>query len=293
VAAAALSKGRINWRHKRGGNVWSGANGTNGPTTFSHVFVIMAYTPPIARAVSLRLNLDIRLPKWANAGASPFLPFMKLDTLSSLKESGVVAVIRTDTPNDLVAVARALVRGGVRFIEITLTVPGAMAIISEAAAQLKGEEVYIGAGTVLDGSSARAAIQAGASFVVSPGFDLETLRICQTHGVLCMPGALTPTEILHAWRNGADVIKIFPADLGGPEYIKTIKEPLPQIELLPTKGINFETAGAFLKSGAIAVGAGSVLVSRELIKAGNYDQITANAVKFRDIVKASKSSVKK
>jgi 2-dehydro-3-deoxyphosphogluconate aldolase/(4S)-4-hydroxy-2-oxoglutarate aldolase len=218
---------------------------------------------------------------------------MKLDTLSSLKESGVVAVIRTDTPNDLVAVARALLRGGVRFVEITMTVPGALAIIAEAAAQLKGEGVHIGAGTVLDGATARAAVQAGASFVVSPGFDLETIRVCQTYGVLCMPGALTPTEVLHAWKNGADVVKIFPADIGGPEYIKTLKEPLPQIELMPTKGVNFETAGAFLKSGAIAVGAGSTLVSRELIAARNYEQITANAAKFSAIVKASKPGTKK
>jgi 2-dehydro-3-deoxyphosphogluconate aldolase/(4S)-4-hydroxy-2-oxoglutarate aldolase len=218
---------------------------------------------------------------------------MKLETLSSLKESGVVAVIRTDTPNDLVAVARALARGGVRFVEITLTVPGALAIIAEAVTQLKGESVYVGAGTVLDGATARAAIQAGATFVVSPGFDLETVRVCQTYGVLCMPGALTPTEVLNAWRNGADVVKIFPGDIGGPEYIKTIKEPLPQVELMPTKGINFETAGAYLKAGAIAVGAGSVLVSRELIASRNYDQITANAEKFSAIVKACKSTAKK
>ena len=213
---------------------------------------------------------------------------MKHQVLSSLKESGVVAVIRTDTPDDLIAVSRALMSGGVIFVEITMTVPGALEIIRDATAKLKGQQVYIGAGTVLDATTARFAIQAGATFIVSPGFDQATTDICQTYGVLSMPGALTPTEILHAWKHGADVIKIFPADLGGPDYIKTIKEPLPQIELMPTKGINFETAAAFLKAGAIAVGAGGVLVSKELILQKNYGQITENALKFSQIVKAAR-----
>lgn len=218
---------------------------------------------------------------------------MRSEVLSALKGSGVVAVIRTDTPDDLVAVSRALMLGGVQFIEITMTVPGALEIIAEAVSQLRGERVYIGAGTVLTGATAQLAIQAGASFIVSPGFDQETIRVCQTREVLSMPGALTPTEVLHAWKNGADVIKIFPADLGGPEYIKTIKEPLPQIELMPTKGVTFETAGAFLKAGALAVGAGSVLVSKELIMTKNHEQITANARRFTQIVRAAKTGAAK
>ena len=177
-------------------------------------------------------------------------------------------------------------------MEITMTVPGALDIICDAVVKLRDEQVYIGAGTVLDAATARAAIQAGASFIVAPAFDQETVRTCNTYGVLCMPGALTPTEILHAWKNGADVVKIFPADLGGPEYIRSIKEPLPQIELLPTKGVNFETARLFLAAGVIAVGAGSVLVSKELIATKNYAQITDNARKFAQMVQAHRNKAK-
>jgi 2-dehydro-3-deoxyphosphogluconate aldolase / (4S)-4-hydroxy-2-oxoglutarate aldolase len=212
----------------------------------------------------------------------------KQAVLAALRESGVVAVIRTENPGDLVAVARALARGGVRFIEITLTVPGALEIIRDAVAQLADERVFIGAGTVLDATTARAAILAGASFVVSPGFDADTVKLCNTYGVVVMPGAYTPHEILSAWKGGADVVKVFPADLGGPDYIKTVKEPLPQIELLPTKGVDTKTAGAFLKAGAIAVGAGSALVSKALIAAKDYARITENAEQFSKIVREAR-----
>jgi 2-dehydro-3-deoxyphosphogluconate aldolase/(4S)-4-hydroxy-2-oxoglutarate aldolase len=209
----------------------------------------------------------------------------KQAVLTALRESGVVAVIRTESPGDLVAVARALARGGVRFIEITMTVPGALEIIRDAVAELKDERVFIGAGTVLDATTARAAILAGAAFVVGPGFDAETVKLCNTYGVVVMPGAYTPHEILSAWKGGADVVKVFPADLGGPDYIKTVKEPLPQIELLPTKGVDTKTAGAFLKAGAIAVGAGSALVSKALMSAKDYARITENAEQFSRIVR--------
>jgi 2-dehydro-3-deoxyphosphogluconate aldolase/(4S)-4-hydroxy-2-oxoglutarate aldolase len=213
---------------------------------------------------------------------------MKHEVLTSLRTSGVVAVIRTETPGDLVAVARALSAGGVRFVEITMTTPGALDIIREAVAQLQDAKVFIGAGTVLDAETARAAIIAGAQFIVSPGFDQETVRVCNTYGVVVMPGALTPQEILHAWKHGADVVKVFPADIGGPGYIKTIKEPLPQIELLPTKGVDLNTAGAFLKAGAIAVGAGAALVSKALMAAKDYARITENAQKFSQIVREAR-----
>ena len=212
----------------------------------------------------------------------------KQAVLAALRESGVVAVIRTENPGDLVAVARALARGGVRFVEITMTVPGALEIIRDAVAQLKDERVFIGTGTVLDATTARAAILAGASFVVGPGFDAETVKLCNTYGVVVMPGAYTPHEILCAWKGGADVVKVFPADLGGPDYIKTVKEPLPQIELLPTKGVDTKTAGAFLKAGAIAVGAGGALVSKALMAAKDYARITENAEQFSRIVRESR-----
>jgi 2-dehydro-3-deoxyphosphogluconate aldolase/(4S)-4-hydroxy-2-oxoglutarate aldolase len=214
----------------------------------------------------------------------------KHEILASLRESGVVAVIRTENPSDLVAVSRALAAGGVKFVEITMTVPGALEVIRDAVNALKGADVFIGAGTVLDGPTARAAIIAGAQFVVGPGFDAEMIRICNTYGVAVMPGALTPGEVIQAWRAGADVVKIFPADIGGPDYLKTLKEPLPQVELLPTKGVDFTTAAAFIKAGAIAVGTGSALVPKALIAAKQFSTITENAEKFARIVREAKGT---
>jgi len=213
----------------------------------------------------------------------------KHEVLAALKQSGVVAILRTDNPEDLVSVAKALNAGGVKFIEITMTVPGALDIIRDAVAALKGEDVYIGAGTVLDAPTARAAILAGSTFVVGPGFDPETVRACNTYGVTVMQGALTPTEIINAWRAGTDVIKLFPADLGGPGYLKGIKEPLPQVEILPTKGINFDTAASYIQAGAIAVGSGTFLVNKALMAAKDYAQITANAKKIIEIVRDAKA----
>ncbi len=210
---------------------------------------------------------------------------MKQDVLDALHQSGVVAVIRTENPRDLAAVAKALHGGGVSCVEITMTVPGALDIIRDACAALAGIDVFIGAGTVLDAVSARAAIIAGARFVVGPGFDPEIVKTCAMYGVMDMPGAFTAQEILTAWKGGADVVKVFPADLGGPTTSRPSSEPLPQVELLPTKGIDMSTAGAYIKAGAFAVGAGSALVSKTLIAAGDYDRITANARELTRIVR--------
>jgi 2-dehydro-3-deoxyphosphogluconate aldolase/(4S)-4-hydroxy-2-oxoglutarate aldolase len=212
----------------------------------------------------------------------------KDEVLAELRQTGVVAVLRTENPADLVAVAEALSAGGVKFIEITMTTPGALGVIQEATAQLRGQGVFIGAGTVLDAPTARAVILAGASFVVGPVFDLETVRLCNSYGVAVMPGALTPTEVFQAWKAGADVVKVFPGDIGGPDYLKTLKEPLPQVELLPTKGIDCNTAAAYIKAGAIAVGTGSALVSKALIATRDFARITANAERFTQIVREAK-----
>jgi 2-dehydro-3-deoxyphosphogluconate aldolase/(4S)-4-hydroxy-2-oxoglutarate aldolase len=212
----------------------------------------------------------------------------KHEVMAALRESGVVAVIRTENPGDLVAVARALHKGGIKFIEITMTIPGALEIIRDATAQLKDTDMLVGVGTVLDSETARAAILAGAAFVVGPAFDADVVRICNTYGVVVMPGALTPTEVVNAWRSGADVVKIFPGDMGGPDYLKTLKEPLPQIELMPTKGVDFETAPAFIKAGAIAVGTGSCLVNKALMAAKDYAKITENAERFTRIVREAR-----
>jgi len=210
--------------------------------------------------------------------------------LASLRESGVIAVIRTEDPADLVAVSRALYKGGVRFVEITMTVPGALDIIHDAVGHLKDTDLFIGAGTVLDAETARAAILAGAHFVVGPVFDPGVVRICATYDIAVMPGALTPTEIFAAWKGGADVVKIFPGDVGGPEYLKAVKEPLPQVELLPTKGVDFETAAAFIKAGAIAVGTGSAIVSKAAMAARDYARITENAARFTAIIREAKKA---
>ncbi len=212
----------------------------------------------------------------------------KHEVMAALRDSGVVAVIRTENPGDLVAVARALHKGGIKFVEITMTIPGALEIIREATAQLKDTDMCVGVGTVLDSETARAAILAGAVFVVGPAFDAEVVRICNTYGVVVMPGALTPTEVVNAWKSGADVVKIFPGDMGGPDYLKTLKEPLPQIELMPTKGVDFETAPAFIKAGAIAVGTGSCLVNKALMAAKDYAKITENAERFIRIVREAR-----
>jgi 2-dehydro-3-deoxyphosphogluconate aldolase / (4S)-4-hydroxy-2-oxoglutarate aldolase len=213
---------------------------------------------------------------------------LKQEAISALRETGIVAVIRTESPKDLAAVARALAEGDVRFIEITMTVPRALDVIRDAVAQLGRADVYIGAGTVLDAATARAAILAGSRFVVGPGFDPGVVEICSLYGIPCMPGALTPQEVITAWKGGADVVKIFPADLGGPAYLKALKEPLPQVELLPTKGVDMTTAGAFIKAGAIAVGTGTALVSKAMMASGDYAAITENARRMRAIVREAR-----
>lgn len=212
-------------------------------------------------------------------------PVLKKDVLAALRACGIVAVIRTDAPKAIGEAAQALARGGVSFVEITLTTPGALGIIKELVDHPGDERVFIGAGTVLDAKAAQAAIDAGAQFVVSPGFDPEVVSLGNAKGVLTIAGAFTPTEVIRAWKAGADVIKIFPANIGGPDYLKSLKEPLPQIELIPTKGVDFETAGAFLKAGAIAVGVGGTLLSNAQIAAQDYARITENARRFSAIVR--------
>lgn len=215
----------------------------------------------------------------------------RMKLMAALRETGVVAVIRTENPEDLVSVAKALQEGGVKFIEITMTVPGAIEIIRDATLRLKGEEVYIGAGTVLDAETARLAILAGSSYVVGPAYDQGMIDTCRAYGVPVMPGAMTPTEILRAWRGGADVVKVFPAqNVGGADFLKAIKEPLPQVELMPTKGVDFETAAGFIKAGAIAVGTGTAIVSRALIAAKSYAKITENARKICAIVREARAA---
>jgi 2-dehydro-3-deoxyphosphogluconate aldolase/(4S)-4-hydroxy-2-oxoglutarate aldolase len=207
----------------------------------------------------------------------------KQTVLRTLEDTGVVAVIRVDDPSNLLEVARALGKGGVRMVEITMTVPGALEIVASASRKL-GEEVFIGAGTVLDATTARMAILAGASFVVGPGFDRETVDMCKLYDVAVMSGCITPTEVLTAWKAGADVVKIFPGRVGTPGYLKDLKGPLPQVRMMPTGNIDTTTAPEYIKAGAVAVGVGKALVDTAAIKARQFDVITENARSFIRIV---------
>ena len=196
----------------------------------------------------------------------------------------LVPVLRAGSPDDAVEAEHALVAGGIRVLEITLTVPGAIGVIERLRREYDGE-VLVGAGTVLDADTALSAIQHGAQFVVSPGFDLAVIDCCQSSGVAVAPGALTPTEVITAWKAGADLVKVFPAgNLGGPKYIRALRGPLPQIPLMPTGGVNLGTLREFLDAGAVAVGVGGELVSSAAIRNRDFNLLTENARAFLEVV---------
>jgi 2-dehydro-3-deoxyphosphogluconate aldolase/(4S)-4-hydroxy-2-oxoglutarate aldolase len=210
------------------------------------------------------------------------------NTLSTLLQSGIVAIMRATRPDPLLAAADALLVGGVQAIEVTLTTPGAMSIITQAVGRYAGQPLVFGAGSVLDAESARAAILAGAQFIVCPTLSLRTIEMCRRYSVPVMPGAFTPSEVLTAWEAGADVVKLFPADFGGPAYLKAIKAPLPQVRLAPVGGVSVENTADFIRAGADAVGVGSSLVSQDLLDAGRFDEITARARRFRQAVQQAR-----
>jgi 2-dehydro-3-deoxyphosphogluconate aldolase / (4S)-4-hydroxy-2-oxoglutarate aldolase len=203
--------------------------------------------------------------------------------LQALEETGVVAVIRVEDPARLLDVSRALLDGGVRMVEITMTVPGALAVIAAVSAELK-DAVYIGAGTVLDAATARMAILAGARFVVGPCFDPDVVSMCKLYDTAVMPGCVTPTEICAAWKAGADVVKIFPGRVGTPEYFQDLKGPFPQVRMMPTGNVDVGTTPKYIKAGAVAVGVGKALVDVKALGAGNLSVITENARTFRGLV---------
>ncbi|MDB5352256.1 MAG: Entner-Doudoroff aldolase [Planctomycetota bacterium] len=204
-------------------------------------------------------------------------------TLSRILDGGIVAVVRSETAEPLVKVVRALADGGVTAAEITFTVPDAADVIRQVRKEL-GDAVVLGAGTVLDPETARIALLAGAEYLVSPVVNVEVIRMARRYDKVVMPGAFTPTEILAAWEAGADVVKVFPADVGGPAYFKAIKGPLPQIRLMPTGGVDLTTAEAFLKAGAACLGVGSSLVEPRSIASGDFARIRDLAAQFVAIV---------
>jgi 2-dehydro-3-deoxyphosphogluconate aldolase/(4S)-4-hydroxy-2-oxoglutarate aldolase len=201
---------------------------------------------------------------------------------------GIVPVVRAPSPELAMQAAEAILAGGISVFEITMTVPDAPEVIRLLRTRL-GDRALVGAGTVLDASGARACIEAGAAFVVSPGFDAPTLAVAHEADVAAMPGALTPTEVIAAWKAGADVVKIFPASaLGGASYLRALKGPLPQIRLMPTGGVNINTARDFLEAGAVALGVGSELVDMASLIQGRADVLTDRARQFVAAVAAAR-----
>jgi 2-dehydro-3-deoxyphosphogluconate aldolase / (4S)-4-hydroxy-2-oxoglutarate aldolase len=207
--------------------------------------------------------------------------------VQALEANGIVAVIRMKEPEKLRAVVDALAAGGVRALEVTMTVPRAIEMIGELAPTLP-EGFLLGAGTVLDAETARLAILAGAQFVVGPVFRPEVISMCHRYDVAAMPGCFTPTEILAAWEAGADIVKVFPATALGPGFFKDVRGPLPQVKLMPTGGVTLDNAGEWIKAGAVAVGVGTALLDAKAIASGAYDVITANAARIVANVKAAR-----
>jgi len=212
----------------------------------------------------------------------------KEKNLQDIVNCGVVAIIRVASAQEAVAVCGAIAKGGVKPIEITMTVPGAIDAIKELKGAM-GDNVLLGAGTVLDPETARAVVLAGAEFVVCPTLNLEVIEVCRRYSKIVVPGAFTPTEILTAWEAGADIVKVFPATVGGPRYLRDIRGPLPQIRLMPVGGVNIDNTPDFIKAGAVGVAAGTSLVDRKAVSEGKYDIITENARKFVEAVKLARA----
>jgi 2-dehydro-3-deoxyphosphogluconate aldolase/(4S)-4-hydroxy-2-oxoglutarate aldolase len=213
----------------------------------------------------------------------------KTDHLQRVLDGGIVAVIRATSGDQLVEVAQALLSGGVEVMEVTFTVPGAVRVLERVSDRL-GDKIVLGAGTVLDPETARAALLAGAQFIVSPNTNVDVIRMCRRYGKLAMPGALTPTEVVTAFEAGADVVKIFPCDLGGPAYLKALHGPLPHIPLMPTGGITLENAADYLKAGACALGVGGSLVEAKTVEKGDFGRIEELAKRFVEAVKKARAS---
>jgi len=211
--------------------------------------------------------------------------------LSTMTEIGIVPVVRTQSAEAALKSVAAIHAGGVRAAEVTMTVPGALKALEKLADQF-GDKIILGAGTVLDPETARACMLAGAQFFVTPTLKLATIEMVRRYSKVICAGALTPTEVLTAWEAGADVVKVFPANMvGGPKYIKALKGPLPQVEMIPTGGVNLETAGEFLKAGACAVAVGGELVDAKLIRENRYEEMTERARQYLAVIAKARAEM--
>jgi 2-dehydro-3-deoxyphosphogluconate aldolase/(4S)-4-hydroxy-2-oxoglutarate aldolase len=211
----------------------------------------------------------------------------KTEKLTLIRDSGVIAIMRAHNSDQLITAADAIRAGGVSVIEVTMTTPGALGVIEEAARRY-GDEVLFGTGSVLDAETARVAILAGAGFIVAPTLDPAVIALCNRYGIPVAPGCYTPTEMLAAWQAGADLIKLFPADVGGPSLVKAILAPLPQLAIVPVGGVTLDNAAEFIEKGATALGVGSSLVSQKLLESGDMAELTCRAGAFIKAVKTGR-----
>ncbi len=211
----------------------------------------------------------------------------KAEIIKKITDCGVVAVVRAESEEQAKKIVAACIEAGIVGIEVTFTVPGALRIIESLSKEYSDDQIIIGAGTVLDKETARAAILAGAKYVVSPCLDVETVKLCNTYDIACMPGAMTVKEAVDGMKAGADIIKIFPGELFGPKIIKAFKGPLPQMKMMPTGGVSVENIGEWIAAGAVAVGAGGSLTAGA--KKGDYDSIVTIGRQMVEAVKKARS----
>ena len=217
------------------------------------------------------------------------MSWSKEKALAKVREVGLIPIVRTPSSDDAVRAAEAILAAGIGIAEITMTVPDALRVLERAAKDF-GEKVLLGAGTVLDAKSCEAAIAAGAEFIVTPSLEFDVIETAKRLNKPCFPGALTPTEVLGAWRAGADMVKIFPCGpAGGPQYIKALKGPFPHIEYVPTGGVTLETTPQYIRAGAAAVAVGGELCDLKALREGNVAAIVSNAQKFLEAVRAGRA----
>jgi 2-dehydro-3-deoxyphosphogluconate aldolase/(4S)-4-hydroxy-2-oxoglutarate aldolase len=215
----------------------------------------------------------------------------KQQILAAMIDIGVVPVVRTNSAESAIRSIEAIYKGGIRAAEITMTVPGAIRALEKVADQF-GDSIVLGAGTVLDPETARACMLAGAQFFVTPALNVKTIELAQRYSKPIMPGALTPTEVVTAWQAGADIVKIFPCSaVGGAKYIKALKGPFPQIEMIPTGGVNLETTAGFLQAGACAVAVGGELIDGQTIKEGKYEVFEERARQYLEAVRKARAEM--
>ncbi len=219
------------------------------------------------------------------------MAWSKEKALALIHEIGVVPIVRAPSPEDAFKAAEAIVAGGIGIAEITMTVPNAVRVM-ERVVERFGEKVLLGAGTILDPESCRTALLAGAEFIVTPSLDVRVIEVARRYSKVSIPGALTPTEVVAAWQAGADLVKIFPCGpVGGPQYIRALRGPLPHIHFVPTGGVNLETTPAYIKAGAAAVAVGGELVDLKALREGRLDLISASARKFVEAVRAARAAL--